>query len=256
MTTIHTLLFADPDASVWGVYWLPAEAGSAPLACQAEEATALVTARLAATEQAEPWQLQGDEVSLVFRPSGPGGGDGSPGSSIASRDQLCAVSGSLALHGVERGIDCLGWRARLEGDFDLAGIETLRQTYGWFDPADGLGLVALRPRKARGHDDDLIAATVLDPEPSPAVADPRLSSTYDSVGLPVRVGLELWFTSENEAEESDGDGDRQFPRHAAGEATGAPIRWEVGEFRMRAVPLRWHSRGNDGAGAYLLGQRG
>jgi len=116
-------------------------------------------------------------------------------------------------------------------------------------------LLTLRPRKSRGHEADLVAAAVLEPESAPRVTDPRLSTTYDAAGLPARVGLELWFETDDTDEEPEEETERQFPRRAAGEAVGPGIDWEVAGFKLHAALLRWHSRGSDGTGVYLLGQR-
>lgn len=255
MSTIHTLVFADPEASSWGAYWLPAEEGSASLGYQGDGGSGLVTAELSAPSETEPWRLGGDHASLAFTPSGPSARGGSVETGVDSWDQLCAVSGTVTVAGRDHEIDCVGWRARTSGDFDLPGLDSVRQAYGWFDQGDGVAAVALRPRKSKGQDADLIAAAVLEPEPTPRVEDPRLSSTYDAAGVPTRVGLELWFEEEPSAEGSEDDEERRFPRRAAGEAIGDPLQWHVGEFQLQALPLRWHSHGSDGIGIYLLGRR-
>ena len=101
----------------------------------------------------------------------------------------------------------------------------------------------------------MVAASVFEPEGVRAVADPRLSTTYTAGGLPARAGLELWVDEEPpedpDAEEAPG----QLPRRAAGEALGAGADWEVGGFAVHGAPVRWHRRGRDGAGVYLLGRR-
>lgn len=255
MTSLHTLMFADQAASRWGVFWLPPGVGSASLACRANGEPDAIEVELQAADEDEAWRLEGARASLTFTPSGPAGHGGSA-ETLESLDQLCAVSGRIAVGATEDEIDCLGWRTRADGNFDLSQIDTIRQTCGWFDPADGVSLLALRPRKARGQDTDLVAATVLEQEPPPRVEDPRLSSTYDAAGVPARVGLELWFAHDEAGEDTDEEGRREFPRRAAGETVGDGLAWDAGEFKMRAVPLEWHSRGTDGTGVYLLGQRG
>lgn len=255
MAVIHTLLFAEAGASLWGVFWLGAESGSAPLACQADGISGLIPARLEESAPGGQWRLEGQEASLVFEPSGPVGHGGSSEGSIDAFDQLCTVRGRVALGGHEHQVECLGWRARVTGSFELDEIDTFRQTYGWFDRTDGLSLLALRPRKSRTHDTDLVAASVLEPEPAPKVTDPRLSSTYDADGAPIRVGLELWFDPAQATDDDATDEGRQLPRRAAAEAVGDGLRWEADDFSLHAVPLRWHSRGSDGSGVYLLGKR-
>jgi hypothetical protein len=172
-----------------------------------------------------------------------------------SVDHLCEVTGRAMLGGAEHEVEWLGWRGRFDADFELGVVDSFRQAAGWFDAADGFSLSAYRPQKSRGHDADYVAAAVLEAEPAPRIDDPRLSTTYDAAGLPTRVGLELWFEPSGPEEDSDDDDDRPLTRRAAAEAIGAGIDWEVEGFKLHAALLHWHSRGHDGAGVYLLGQR-
>lgn len=214
-----------------------------------------MVAELRGSDEAEPWRIEGEGVSLEFAPAGPTTrGDGAE-DGLESVDQLCSVTGSVVLGGGQHQITCLGWRATVGGAFELDAIDSFRQTSGWFEAAHGISMVALRPRKLRAHDDDLVAAALLEPD-ALRVDDPRLSTTYDASGRPTRVGLELWLESEASDEASDEDSDRQFPRRAAAEAVGSGIEWETAGFTLHAAALRWHSRGSDGAGVYLLGRRG
>jgi hypothetical protein len=256
VATIRTLAFAALDGSTWGAAWLPGDHSWASLAYGIDTSSRVVEAELRVAAESEPWRIDGNGVSLELTPAGPRGEGGSADSGVGSVDQLCSVDGRLACEGGEREISCLGWRSTIEGDFDLSAIDSFRQASAWFEPLRGLSLHALRPRTARGQDADLVAASLLEPEPAPRVEDPRLSTTYDAAGLPARVGLELWLDPESSDEEPDEDSDRQFPRRAAGEPTGAGVDWELAGFRLHAAPLRWHSRGEDGNGIYLLGRRG
>ena len=147
----------------------------------------------------------------------------------------------------QHAVDCLGQRTSRFGGFDLGKLESVRAVSTWFEPDEGFALMAFRGRRAKHHDSDVITAAVLGPETSAPVEDPRLSTTYDAGGWPVRAGLELWLTAENEEE--------QYPRRAAGEATGARMQTAAGELDLRAEPFRWHSRGREGAGMYLLARR-
>jgi hypothetical protein len=165
-------------------------------------------------------------------------------------------------------VDCLGWRSSRDGRIDLDRLGSFRQVSAWFEPGEGLAVLALRPRKARGQESDVVAAAVLETEHPGPVSEPRLSTTYTATGLPLRAGLELWIDdgsdagSEREADRGRGgeDGDgveptaHQYPRRASGEALGAYADWKVAEFELHAELFRWHNRGRDGAGVYLLGQ--
>lgn len=260
MTLIRTLAFAELDTPSVGVAWIPERGGDAVIGLRVASAGWVVRARLQDGAGAEPWRLDGNGVSLLFTPAGPAAHGGAADAGIDSIDQLCEVTGSVLLGGSEHAISSKGSRTSLEARFELAAIDSFRQTAGWFEPtdalpADGLSLLSYRPDKSMGQDTDLVAAAVLEPEQAPPVADPRLSTTYDAAGMPTRVGLELWFEPSDSAEDPDADDRRHFPRRAAAEPLGELIEWEVADFRLHAALLRWHSRGSDGAGTYLLGQR-
>lgn len=137
---------------------------------------------------------------------------------------------------------------------ELAAIDSVRWLASWLGPAGGLSLTALRPRKARGHEADLVAATVIDDPPAPPIDDPRLSTTYAEDGLPSRAGLELWFEDRNE-DASEEAPSHQYPRRAAGEAAGPSIDWEADGFELHASFMNWRSHGQEGPGVYLLAWR-
>lgn len=257
MTLIRSLAFADLATGWWGAAWAAGEDASMTLAWRCGEAAGVLGARLQVSGPTEPWRVEGEEISLRIGPAGPVARGRAASAELATLDQLCTVSGKLMLGGSEREISAPAWRATIEGDLDLEGIDSFRQTAGWLETNEGFSLIALRPRGARGHDADLLAAAVLEGEPAPPVADPRLSTTYDASGLPVRAGLELWFEEEDEEGEDEGPEDdrERFPRRAAGEAIGPGIDWEAAGFKLHSILLRWHSGGNDGAGVYLLGRR-
>jgi hypothetical protein len=118
----------------------------------------------------------------------------------------------------------------------------------WFDPAHGLSVVALRPRKARGQDADVLSAVALEPEGPLAIEDPRLSTTYAGDGRPLRVSLELWVSAGDDDEE-------QYPRRASGETLGVAATGRLGRFDVLAQFVRWDSRDGDGAGVYVLAQQ-
>jgi hypothetical protein len=253
---IRTLAFAAPDSSFWGATWIPDGDHSAQLACRAGGGGDVLAARMRGETHADQWRIEAEQVSLTFTPAGPTARGGLEDDGLNSIDQLCAVSGTLGFEGSERDISCTGWRSILETRVELEGIDSFRQAAGWLDADQGLALLALRRRNSRAHDTDLIAAAVLERDMTPRVADPRLSTTYDAAGLPTRVGLELWLEPDEEAEPVDDEAERHLSRRAAGEAIGSGVDWELAGFKLHAALLRWHSRGHDGTGVYLLGRRG
>jgi hypothetical protein len=208
----------------------------------------LTSLGLAASGDGVQWRLHGDGAELLVAPAGEVVTAHAPGDGLEGHDQLCHVSGSFVRDGAEHTVDCLGLRAWWPGTIDLGRYESIRAVSMWFAPDEGLALTAFRPRKARAnHASDVLAAAVIAADGAPAVEDPRLSTTYDDAGWPLRVGLELWLAGE--------ETEHHYPRRASGEAIGARVEALEGALELRAEPFRWHSRGRDGAGMYVLARR-
>lgn len=265
MTVVRTLAFGDVEADSWGVAWMPEGRRPARVALAAGPAASTFDATLEQSDgEAGSWRLASDRCELVVSAvSELLSTERSPdeGESI---QELCRVSGSLELDSERREVDCLGWRATREIELDDDRLESFRQVAAWFEPGDALAVLALRPRKARGHETDVITAALREPEIVAPLSEPRLSTTYTEVGRPARAGVEMWAGHAGEAPERDGadrdeeqpeNGEHQFPRRAAGEALGPQLDWAVDPFALHAELFRWHSRGLDGAGVYLLGVR-
>ncbi len=233
---LRIVVFGDLEIGVWGAV------------LGGETAVLLVDGqhghgRLDAADDSGDWNVTGDGLELTMTPIGP---------AVRSQDdqafdQLCRVHGNL---GAERPIDCMGRRATraLSPGEEYESIRDVSAWFGAEEGVEGVALTSLRPRKARGHDRDVIAAAVLDAAVAAVVADPRLSTTYNDQGLPSRVGLELWL-------EEDEDGEPQYPRRAAGQATGSALSAANGGYDLVAQLLRCQSRGNEGTGVYLLMRR-
>jgi hypothetical protein len=255
MSAGRALAFGDLDAGIWGAAWVPPLAGAVPVAVGAGSGTEVREATLHGAGHEERWRLEGEGIEVVLSPSTRAVTPEERTDGIGGFDQLCRASGRVAITGAERKVECLGWRSAHDGALELDRIESFRQVSAWFDPEDGLALFAVRPRGARGQEADVVVASVFEPERARRVADPRLSTTYTAGGRPARAGLELWVDDE-EAEDPDTDnGPGQFPRRAAAETLAEGAGWQIGGFAVHGAPLRWHSRGRDGAGVYLLGRR-
>jgi hypothetical protein len=254
VTAIQTLAFGDLDQGVWGAAWLP-DAASGPLAARIGSEAAALAATVDRDDEEDQWRIEGDQISLLLSRSGPAAHSRGTDGELDAVDQLCRVTGKLTLEARDYDISCLGWRSSATSTVELDRIESFRIVSAWFDAEDGIALTALRPRKSRGQESDIVAAAALDPSPAPAVTDPRLSTTYTGAGLPARAGLELWFEEDPAAESGPDGAAPPYPRRAAGEAIGAGLDWQLSGFDLHAEPLRWHSRGRDGAGVYLLGRR-
>jgi hypothetical protein len=250
---VRALAFGRPDGSLWaagldaGAPALIAGGTPQPLAGPVEWEA-----------DGADWRLSGDGVSLtvvaIDEPeraaddAGDAGADGagqapaggSPAPPWSGRQERCQVTGTLA--GAE--VDAAGVRTELDqvGSRELGSV---RGFSGWLDGDEAVTLLALRSGSEPHHERDLVAATVFDADRWFESIDPRLSTTYDRDGDPCRATLELWVA----------DGDRELPRRAAGEATGPTVRLAGDGTRLQARPLRCHSRGNHGAGVYLLASR-
>jgi len=189
----------------------------------------------------EEWRLAGDLVELTFAPVGEVAELELADAGIAVLHQLAHVRGTIAVDGEEQVVDCTGERSRRLGTLDGKRFAALRTVSAWFGDADGLAVLAVRPRRARGHDSELVDGVLLEGGLPVRVTDPRLSSTYTADGVPKRVGLELWLG------EADSD---QYARRAAGEAIGRPA--VCGDPPLRSELLRWRMQGREGIGVYDL----
>jgi hypothetical protein len=246
---VRAVAFGSPDGSVWGagldagVPALVATGGGEPVAVA-----------LSWDAGSSEWGLRGDRISLTVSPTSepppaadgesPAGDDAPPAPAEAvpppawsGRQELCRVTGTV--DGAE--IDCVGVRTELT-QVRPGGLGSVRGFSGWVSDVEAVTLLALRAGSDAHHEHDLVAATVFEPDRWMTSHDPRLSTTYDDDGIPTRATLEMWITQ----------GEREFPRRAAGEAAGPSIAVRGDQMTLRVLPLRCHSRGSDGAGVYLL----
>ena len=246
---LRTLSFGELEpAGAWGAAWATAPDGAALAALGAgSDWASPLQLRLSGGEAIEEWQLDAGAARLTVAPVGEAIAVQAPDDGIEGWDQLCRVSGRIERDGAELAVDCFGLRSSWSDTIDLERFESIRSVSAWFEPGEALALTAFRPRKAKAHDRDLIAAAVIAPDGSASVEDPRLSTTYAGDGWPARAGLELWLAGE--------EPERQYPQRASGEARGARVQALDGGLQMRAEPFRWHSRGREGAGMYLLARR-
>jgi hypothetical protein len=242
---LKTLAFGGLDAPAWGAAFAPDD--SIFLAVGDDQRLLVPSVRVYVAEDAGDWHLDGDHAAFIVSSAGDPLPVRTADDELAGAAQLCRVTGRFELDGAEQTVDSPGlrtWSSELMG---LDRFQSIRAVSSWFGPDEGFALTALRPRKAKAHDADLIAAAVLGPDAAVPVSEPRLSTTYSADGWPTRAGLELWL-GEDEQE--------QYPRRASGEATGPRAEGGVGGLELRAERFRWHSRGKDGAGVYVVAQRG
>jgi hypothetical protein len=240
---VRVVAFGTPDGSIWGA-GLDAGAPAVVAAGGAEP----VAAAVAWSADSPEWGLSGDRVSLTVSPASepepPVGDDAAsapapaaPERAWSGRQELCRVTGTV--DGAE--LDCVGVRTELT-QVRPGELGSIRGFSGWVSAEEAVTLLALRSESEAHHERDLVAATVFEPDRWMSSQDPRLSTTYDGDGYPTRATLELWIAQ----------GEREFPRRAAGEAAGPAVTVAGDQVTLRVLPLRCHSRGSDGAGVYLL----
>jgi hypothetical protein len=237
----RSLAFGDIDGELWGG---GVDLGSPGLALGLGGSGAVSATPVQWFEDGSGWTLRGEGVELRVTSGSDVPPDPVPepsGSEVTGLEELCRVEGNVAIEGAEHAVDCVGTRCVIDG-IDAGSVSSMRFVSGWFADNEAFGLLSFRARRAVGHESDMIAATLFDPEGWLPVTDPRLSTTYAASGLPERASLELWI----------GEGENEFPRRAAGEADGEGAGVRADGFELRVVPLHCHSRGLEGSGVYVL----
>ena len=158
---------------------------------------------------------------------------------MTGHERLCRVSGTAAGHK----IDCLGQRGRSWGVADWSRIALTRSLAAWLDDGSSLTVSAVRPTGAESHANEATWAALLDAEGTLAVADPRISTTYDGDGHQRRAGLELWVSEDDD-----------YPRRGAGQVLcGSSV--ELGQLRLDCAFFVWQLDGREGVGRYDLVRR-
>ena len=153
-------------------------------------------------------------------------------------EQLCSVTGTVTAGGRERSVRCLGQRGHLWGTPDWSRIELARTLSAWMGADRAVTLTAVRPAKAKHHDEEAVAGFVIAGGEPLEIFDPRLSTTYDGELRQRRAGLELWMNEEG-----------GYARRAAGEVLcGTTI--DLGELRLDSAFFRWRMEGREGTGRY------
>ena len=150
----------------------------------------------------------------------------------------------MTVAGVERPFAGRGQRGHSWGAPDWDKLTMARTLGVWLEGDAGVTLTAVRPVKASSHADEAIHAVLLgrdgetDEQLSLVVADPRVSTTYDSEGRQRHAGLELYETDE-----------APYARRAAGEvACGTTL--DLGRLRLDCAFFTWRMEGRTGVGRY------
>lgn len=269
-----TFAFGDERAELYGVARLGLAEGTAsglvilfhrgePLAVSAEGGIEVadpgswddVSAAGLDTEVVEPlraWTLHfaGDDASFDLdvralgaiaeldrsHPAAKAGG-------MTGYEQPARVTGAATVGGRRIAVDGLGQRGHSWGAPDWERISIARTLSAWLGDDLAVSLTAIRPAGQEHHDREAIAATILesaagDGAPAAvAVADPRLSTTYDSGGRQRHAGLELWVDEDGYARRADGD-----------VVCGTSL--DLGRLRLDCAFFRWRMDGRTGVGRY------
>lgn len=151
---------------------------------------------------------------------------------------LCAVEGEVG----GRGLSCLGTVGETRNPPKWEQLDALRSISAVFDSEHALLALARRPRDARGHDEEMVTAWLLDEGRPIAVEEARISTVYDGGGRQRSAGLELWLPGED------------LPRRCAGTAA-AGSSLEMGGLDVHAAAFSWGMDGREGAGVYELWAR-
>lgn len=171
---------------------------------------------------------------IELMPSSPAAAAGG----LTGYDQLVRAQGTITVAGRERTISGLGQRTHAWGIADWERMEAVRTVGAWLGEDRAVGLQAVRPTSAPGHEQDAVSAWLLGEEGVLALDDARLSTTYDDEGRQRRAGLELW-----EREDSD------FPHRMAGEVVcGSTL--DLGALRLDTAFFRFRMEGREGTGRY------
>ena len=164
-------------------------------------------------------------------------------------DQLVKVSGTVTVGGTRRTFTGRGQRGHSWGAPDWDKLALARTMGVWLEGDAGVTLTAVRPAKGNSHADEAIHAVLLgrdgesDTPLSAVVADPRISTTYDSEGRQRHAGLELYETDE-----------APYARRAAGEvACGTTL--DLGRLRLDCAFFTWRMEGRNGVGRYDILRR-
>ena len=158
-------------------------------------------------------------------------------------EQLCGVTGEVRHGGRSQRINCLGQRGHQWGTPDSGRIELARTLTAWMGADRAITLTAVRPARAKYHDEEAVGGFLIDRGEPLEIFDPRLSTTYDGALRQRRAGLELWMSEEG-----------GHARRAAGAAVcGTTV--DLGELRLESAFFAWRMEGRVGTGRYDILRR-
>jgi hypothetical protein len=92
VTAFHVVAFGDLGAASWGISWIPEPGAPARLAVRRGAASAVIEGALDPERSGDPWQFEGDGVTLAFAPLVEPRPSQDPADQLELRDQICEVS--------------------------------------------------------------------------------------------------------------------------------------------------------------------
>jgi hypothetical protein len=148
---------------------------------------------------------------------------------------VCSVTGTVGT----RTVSCLGTVAETRAAPAWDELDALRSISALFDGGHAFLAIARRPRGARGHGEERIAAWLLNDGKPVALEDARVSTVYDGEGRQRSAGLELWIPDED------------HPLRGSGTViAGSSLQLEA--IDVHAAIFRWRIGDREGVGAYEL----
>ena len=168
-------------------------------------------------------------LALEFEPLSP---EADLGGVVAT---VCRVRGDAAGKRVEG----LGTVAESRSLPEWERLDALRTISALADDQHAALALGSRPRGARGHDEELVTAKLLDEGRLLDVETARISTVYDGGGRQRSAGLELWIHGE------------EFARRGSGLVlAGSSL--ELDGVQVHAAIFRWRLDGREATGAYEL----
>jgi hypothetical protein len=148
---------------------------------------------------------------------------------------VCKVRGEVA----GKRVDCLGTVAETRSLPEWDQLDSLRTISALADEQHAALALGSRPRGARGHDEEIVTARLLDEGQLLDVETARISTVYDAGGRQRSAGLELWIPGE------------EFARRGSGLVlAGSSL--DLDGVQVHAAIFRWRLDGRDATGAYEL----
>ena len=156
----------------------------------------------------------------------------------AVRARVVRVRGEAA----GRQVDALGTLSETDVPPRWEELDAIRSISALVDERHALLLLALRPRGAVGHGDEVVTARLVEDDAVLEVENARISTVYDGSGRQRSAGLELWVPGED------------YPRRGSGQViAGSSL--DLEGLSVHVAVFRWRLDGREGIGAYELMSR-